>query len=249
MIQSQRILTKSYIEKTFEEVSNGEGLSRFLADRFPVDENHLPYAAQVKQPENLLALMNPTTEGDFQSAIALYEAYKDLSPLQAIDSQLWESLALTDLFPYMQKRWGLKGCKDESELKSSILNHFTIKAHGLMRQGLGGLWWLVHLTIDPDRENPYELTEILFRNYTLRTVRFGVGKVIQHKEAAIGILQYIKDHEDEIPSMENVSHGLTSHFNKLGATKQLTYMDRDFFYTEMAKHIEEFKLATTHHNE
>ena len=249
MIQSQNILTKTYIEKIFNEVSNGIGLDRFLSDSFPIDESFFLRTAQVKQPEGLLSKMVPTTEGDFLSAVALYEAYKDLSPLQAIDSQLWESLSLTDLFPYMQKRWNLKDCKDEKELRSSILNHFTIKAHGLMRQGLGGLWWLVHLTCDPDRANPYELTEILFKNYTLRTVRFGVGRVIQHKEAAIGILQYIKDREDEIPSMESVANGLTSHFNKLGATKQLTYMDRDFFYSEMEKHIEEFKVATTHHNE
>lgn len=249
MIQSQNILTKTYIEKIFNEVSNGIGLDRFLSDSFPIDESFFLRTAQVKQPEGLLSKMIPTTEGDFLSAVALYEAYKDLSPLQAIDSQLWESLSLTDLFPYMQKRWNLKDCKDEKELRSSILNHFTIKAHGLMRQGLGGLWWLVHLTVDPDRDNPYELTEILFKNYTLRFIRFGIGKVIQHKEAALGILQYIKDHEDEIPSMENVANGLASHFNKLGAIKQLTYMDRDFFYSEMEKHIEEFKVATTHHNE
>ena len=249
MIQSQNILTKTYIDKIFNEVSNGIGLDRFLSDSFPIDESFFLRTAQVKQPEDLLSKMVPTTEGDFLSAVALYEAYKDLSPLQAIDSQLWESLSLTDLFPYMQKRWNLKDCKDEKELRSSILNHFTIKAHGLMRQGLGGLWWLVHLTYDPDREDPYELTEILFKNYTLRFIRFGIGKVIQHKEAALGILQYIKDHEDEIPSMENVANGLASHFNKLGAIKQLTYMDRDFFYSEMEKHIEEFKVATTHHNE
>ena len=80
-------------------------------------------------------------------------------------------------------------------------------------------------------------------------MRFGVGKVIQHKEAAIGILQYIKDNEDNIPSFENVAHGLTSYFNKLGAVKQLTFLDRDFFYSEMANHIEEFKLASTHYSE
>ena len=248
MIQSQRILTESYIEKIFDEVSNNIGLERFQSDSFPIDENCLLYTAQVKQPQNLLASMVPTTEGDFRSAVALYEAYKDITPLQAINAHLWESLSLTDLFPYMRDRWGLKQCSDAATLRSGILNHFTVKAHGLMRHGLAGLWWLVHLTVDEDRDNPYELTEIIFKNYTLRTVRFGVGRVIQHKEAAIGILQYIKDHEDEIPSMESLAHGLTSHFNKLGAIKQLTYMDRDFFYSEMEKHFEEFKVATTHYN-
>ena len=120
MIRSQSILTKPYIEKVFDEVTNGIGLERFLSDAFPFDEAFFLHTAQVRQPENLLSKMIPTTDGDFKSAVALYEAYKYLSPLQAIDSQLWESLSLTDLFPYMQKRWGLKECKDEKELKSSI---------------------------------------------------------------------------------------------------------------------------------
>lgn len=241
----QKILTKDYIEEVFEEVDKGEGLDRFLQDSFPYEEGKLLVTPQVKEPIGLLNRMVPTTEGDYRSAIALYDAYKGLKPLQAINSQFWESLALTDLFPYMQKRWNLADAKD---LRRSILNHFTFKAHGMMRHGLAGLWWLVHLSIDEQRDNKYELTEFLFKNYTLRFIRFGVGKVIQHKEAAIGILQYIKDNEANIPSLENVANGLTSYFNKLGAVKQLTFLNRDFFYNEMGKHIEEFKVTTTHYN-
>ena len=81
---------------------------------------------------------------------------------------------------------------------------------------------------------------MLFKNYTLRFIRLGVGKVIQHKEAAIGILQFIKDNERYITSMENVANSLTSYFNKLGAVKQLTFLDRQFFYHEMEEHIDEF---------
>lgn len=240
----QKILTKSYIETVFDEVNQGIDLDRFLQDSFPYDEEQLLVVPNVKEPSGLLERMIPTTDGDYMSAIALYDAYKNLKPLQAINAQFWESLALTDLFPYMQKRWGLKKNED---LKKDILNHFTFKSHGMMRHGLAGLWWLVHLSVDETRDNKYELTEYLFKNYTLRIVRFGVGKVIQHKEAAIGILQYIKDHENEIPSLECVANGLTSYFNKLGAVKQLTFLDRTFFYNEMHKHIEEFKKATTHH--
>lgn len=240
----QKILTKSYIETIFEEVNQGVGLDRFIQNAFPYDEEQLLVVPNVKEPSGLLERMIPTTDGDYVSAVALYDAYKDLKPLQAINAQFWESLALTDLFPYMQKRWGLK---DDKDLKKDILNHFTFKSHGMMRHGLAGLWWLVHLSVDETRDNKYELTEYLFKNYTLRIVRFGVGKVIQHKEAAIGILQYIKDHENEIPSLENVTHGLTSYFNKLGAVKQLASLDRTFFYNEMGKHIEEFKLATSHY--
>lgn len=241
----QKILKKSYVDGIFEEVDRGEGLDRFLQESFPYKEDELLVTQQVKEPVGLLDRMVPTTEGDFLSAVALYDAYKGLKPLQAINSQFWESLALTDLFPYMQKRWNLAEAKD---LRKSILNHFTFKSHGMMRQGLAGLWWLVYLSIDEQRDNKYELTEYLFKNYTLRVVRFGIGKVIQHKEAAIGILQYIKDNEANIPSLENVANGLTSYFNKLGAVKQLTFLDRDYFYNEMDKHIEEFKVATSHYD-
>ena len=235
----QKILKKSYIDQVFDDVALERNLDRFLEAEFPVDEEYFMVTPQVKKPDGLLDLLVPTPEGDFQSAIAIYQAYQKLTPLQAINQEFWESLALTDLFPYMQKRWNLHEARD---LKRSILNHFQVASHGLFRHGIAGLWWLVYLTVDMDRENQYELTEILFKNYTLRYVRFGVSRVIQHKEAAIGILQYLKDHEQDIPSMENVANNLTSYFNKLGAVKQLTFLERDFFYSEMKAHIEEFKL-------
>ncbi len=241
----QKILTQTYINHIFDDVEKGVDLNRFLLNTFPYDDNYLVDLPHITKPDGLLEKLDSTTDGDFKSAVAIYEAYRCLRPLEATTSQLWESLALTDLFPYMRERWNLKGTVD---LKQAILNHFTVKAHGIMRHGLGGLWWLVYLTIDEDRANHYELTEILFKNYTLRFIRFGVGKVIQHKEAAIGILQFIKDHETEISSMENVANGLASYFNKLGAVKQLTFLDRNFFYHEMESHIEEFKNANTHYD-
>lgn len=241
----QKIITQTYIDHIFEDVEKGTDLNRFLLDTFPYDDNYLVDLPHISKPDGLLDRLDPTTDGDYKSAIAIYEAYKCLRPLEATTSQLWESLAITDLFPYMRDRWNLKGTSD---LKQAILNHFTIKAHGLMRHGLAGLWWLVYLSVDEERQNKYELTEILFKNYTLRYIRFGVGKVIQHKEAAIGILQFLKDYENEISSMENVANGLASYFNKLGAVKQLTYLDRDFFYNEMELHFDEFKDATSHYD-
>ena len=182
----QKILTERYINHIFEDVEKSIDLNRFLQDTFPYDENYLIDIPHITKPSGLLEQLDAKTDGDYKSAVALYEAYKCLRPLEATTSQFWESLALTDLFPYMRERWNLKGATD---LKQAILNHFTVKAHGLMRHGLAGLWWLVYLSVDEERQNKYELTEVLFKNYTLRIVRFGVGKVIQHKEAAIGMLQ------------------------------------------------------------
>jgi len=242
----QTILSKKALEKIKDDVDLNINLSRFLENDFPIEEKDLLVIPGIKKPDGLLSRLDATTEGDFKSAVEIYEAYKSLSPLQAIEESFWESLALTDLFPYMQQRWSLR---TTTNLQAAVKNHFFVKSHGMIRQGIGGLWWLVYMTVDEDRPNPYELTEIIFKNYTLRFIRLGISPVLQHKEAAIGILQYLKDHEKDIESMENVSNGLTSYFNKLGAVKQLTYLDRDFFYAEMEAHIEEFKTTNTHNLE
>ena len=197
----QTILKKSYIDKIFEEVENGIGLDRFKLDSFPFEEEYLLVTPHVIHPENLMAQLVPTTDGDYQTAISIYNAYSQLTPLQAYNAQFWDSLSLTDLFSYMQKRWGLNEIDDDNKLKKTILNHFAVKTRGVMRHGLGGLWWLVYLTVDNERDNRFELTEMLFKNYTLRFIRFGASRVIQHKEAAIGILQYIKDNERYITSI------------------------------------------------
>ena len=211
-------------------------------EEFPIDSEYLLVTPGIKKPESLIDRMVPNSEGDYKSAIALYEAYESLKPLQAVESSFWESLALTDLFPYMQKRWELSTAKD---LKSAILNHFFVRSHGIIRHGLGGLWWLTNMSINDDSGYKYELTEVLFKNYTLRFIRFGATSLIQHKEAALGILQYLKDNEDKIISYENVANNLSSYFNKLGAVKQLSYLKRDFFYSEMANHIHEFNQISS----
>lgn len=237
----QTVICKRALDKIKDNVDLGIELDKFLMDDFPIEEKDILVLPGIQRPEGLLDKLDVTTDGDFKSAVAIYEAYKMLTPLQAIEDYFWESLALTDLFPYMQQRWDIKNTKS---LSSTIKNHFFVKSHGLIRQGIGGLWWLVNLTYDDSRDRPYELTEVLFRNFTLRYVRLGVSQVLQHKEAAIGILQFLKDHENEEFSLENVANGLTSYFNKLGAVKQLAYLDRSFFYNEMRNHFDEFKSCT-----
>lgn len=117
----QTIISKKAIEKIKDDVERGKDLDRFKMDDFPIDENDVLVLCGLAKPEGLLDKLDASLSGDFKSAVAIYEAYKNLTPLQAIDEQLWESLALRDLFPYMQHRWSLKKTND---LKKTIKNHF-----------------------------------------------------------------------------------------------------------------------------
>lgn len=235
----QRLLKLSCINKLLEEAEHGINLTRFQNDSLVFDEADFLITSKVEQPNNLVQSLLPIADDDYRCALALYQAYSKLTPLQAISQQFWDTLAFCDLFPYMQIRWSLRDCDD---IYGNIMRHYHLtSSNNVLRHGLASLWWSVYLSIDPDVENPYELTEIMFKNQTLRTRVFGSSKVVQHKEAAIGILRYLKVNEPFINSFEKVGRGLSSYFNKLGAVKQLTYLNRDFFYNEMAAHIEEFE--------
>ena len=235
----QRLLKQTCIDRLLYDVEHGVNLDRFQNDILPFDEADFLITSKVEQPENLLQILLPIADDDYLCSLALFKAYSKLTPLQAISQQFWDTLAFCDLFSYMQSRWSLRGSDD---IYGNIMRHYHLtSSNNVLRHGLASLWWSVYLSMDSDAENPYELTEVMFKNQTLRTRVFGSSKVIQHKEAAIGILRYLKDNEMFIYSFEKVGRGLSSYFNKLGAVKQLTYLDRDFFYREMAAHIEEFE--------
>ena len=52
----------------------------------------------INHPEGLLERLDPSSEGDLQSAIAIYEAYEDITPLFAQQDDLWVYLTHVDLF-------------------------------------------------------------------------------------------------------------------------------------------------------
>ena len=81
----QTILSKRAIEKIKDDVELGFGLERFQMDDFPVDENDVLVLPGIVKPEGLLDRLDASTDGDFKSAIAIYQAYKNLTPLQAVE--------------------------------------------------------------------------------------------------------------------------------------------------------------------
>ena len=139
----------------------------------------------------------------------------------------------------MIKRWNkhIEG-KAKNEIKY-ILEHWFLQSSSqgsLMRHPLAGLWWGVYLSVDAARTNKYELTKILFRQLDFPTRTLGTFKLGRHKEAVIGILEFIKEHEDLFESrFEKKTRYITRHLNLVGGTVNLAYFDRDFFKDELKK--------------
>ena len=228
-MQLQKTFKESYMKTLRDAVRSGEAISLYAGDTFEVDSTQVKSLANVYAPVGLAEKLDEVYEDDFQSAIVIYEAYKDVSPLLASNETFWAYLTHVDLFSYAQKRW--PKVKDDDCSAEYIIDHWFVGANGLLRNAVASMWWSVYNTVDETRENKYELTEIFFKNYTLRITTFGSSQLIRHREAMIGILSFLKDNPIITSSaFEYRGQFISKYFNRLGAVKQLAYLDRGYFY-------------------
>ena len=228
-MQLQKTFNESYMKTLRDAVKSGIAIPLYKAESFEVDATQVKRLANVYAPEGLAEKLNEVWESDFQSAIAIFEAYSNISPLLASNETFWTYLTHVDLVSYAQKRW--PKVTDDDCRADYIIDHWFMGAKGLLRNAIASMWWSVYNSIDNERENKYELTEILFKSYTLRVITFGSYLLIRHREAMIGILSFLKDNpEITANAFDYRGRFISKYFNRLGAVKQLAYMKRDFFY-------------------
>lgn len=234
MLKLQKTFRESYMKTLRDAVKAGEAIPLYAGEVFEVDKEQVKSLANVYAPEGLADMLKECGDDELKAAIVLFEAYKNISPLLASNEAFWAYLTHVDLFSYAQKRW--PRVKEKDCPSAYIIDHWFFGDNGLLRNAVSSLWWSVYNTIDETRENKYELTEILFKNYTFRVVSFGSSLLIRHREAMIGILSYIKDNPDIFSNtFEYRIRFITKYFNRLGAVKQLAYLNRDYFYDTCAK--------------
>jgi len=218
----------------------------YLGDHFDYDQSQVVRLYGVPHPEDLLEKLDPTPDGDLQTAIAIYEAYPDLSPLFAQQDDLWVYLTHVDLFDYVKKRWPLidSGGKSKDSVKY-IKNHWFGNKDFFLRTTFAGLWWHIYLSHDDSRENKYELSEFLFKNNEFRTSSFGELPLIRHREAMVGILEFLKENPTLFDSGFNGKARYIQHlFNMIGGYKNLSSLPRGFFKSTLYKQLD--TLASVH---
>lgn len=229
-MEHQRIFKNNFVSNLINQTKSGDALGKFKSQEFVFNkENDSLIIPKLIKPQGLLNRLVPDVKQDFESAIEVYEAYSTLTPLEAADNRLWTYLALVDLYPYMLKRWpNVYNGSADNEI-GYLLEHFILESSsGLLRHQLSGFWWSVHLSVDPDRDDPYELTKVLFWNQTLRTRTLGTYLVARHKEALIGFLEYCQEKgKESFRSFEKEHQELTSFLNLVGGVKPLAFYNRN----------------------
>lgn len=239
----QRTFKRNYVESLLDAVKQGQNLELYAKDSFEYDADQVVMIPNLAYPEGLIEKLVPTPQGDFQSAVALYEAFPNLTPLQASDRNFWIYLAHCDLFTYVQNRFS-KVKEKGFDNKQYILDHWFF-AQGTILQALSGLWWLTHLSIDENSTDKYKYTRQIFYDYTMRT-NFANYTFARHKEAVFGYLQFMIDYPEVFKShFKHKNRFITKHFNKIGGTCLLSTLPREYFYNELIRIMDQILEITS----
>lgn len=230
-MELQKVFKHSYMDELRKNIH----ISDYQGDSFPYDPSKVKALANVYKPEGLLERLDP--EDDFTTAIEIFKAYNTVTPLLASLPDLWVYLAHVDLFTYVQKRHSDVFKTDITE--GYIVDHWFKNKVSIFRMALPGAWWSVYLSVDYNRKNPYELTEILFRNQELRTNSFGPLTLIRHKEAMIGVLEFFLEHQELLSEGMNMrAQYIRKLFNFIGGGKRLEFLPKEYFKLELEKRID-----------
>ena len=215
---NQHIFKGMYVEELRDQVRSGESLCDYYKKEIDYPSSASIESTIKVDAEKLKMRYKADGESvsdDLGNAIALYEAFPELSETQASDARLWTYLTHVSLREYVMARWPLSGsceqAKQDEQLKQTtsnyILSHWFATGgndRSLRRNAAARLWWAVHLTRAPwerdsdffgdlKSEDHYRFTRVLFSTQDVyqQVLERGLGR---DNRILITVLEFIDEH-------------------------------------------------------
>jgi hypothetical protein len=202
------------------------GNSPFLETRFDVEEFEL----DVSQTKPFYT--------DFENVKRVYSRLKDITDSQASDERLWAGLSLGPFWRYVQYRWDII----ERCTKNNIEQHYFFGfpgRRGIIRNSIARLWWIGRLTTDFDREDPFELTQIVCENSD-NIMHIIDRNFSNNRDVIFPFLAAISEAKKEnLPLNTNSIGDLSKYLNILGGTYILDVLDSNILYNKVLKRARE----------
>lgn len=237
MAENQRLLKEASLELLSDQLNSGSLIPQYVSEspNFGLKLTDFCWLNNFHVDDVKIKQMCEKADSDVDCAILLYEALPKLNCLFASYGPFWAHLSHYELFEYMRKRWP-NIVKNSDETPKDVVQSINYIRkywfyHGAMNSWLSSLWWSVYMTKDNSREDPYELTRVLFYQEDMRTRTLGTYMIFRHEPARIAILEFIRDNREEIlrNDFQDKVRYLMKDLNLLGGSKLLAYMDKVFF--------------------
>ncbi len=234
--KEQQIFSSGYIERMYIELTESGDYSNYELDQFPCAEEFPKGDTEISMPK--VELVFPEGKDnlkDLENTKIVYDAYRGLTPTQASDARLWTYLTHVTFWDYMKMRWPpseakrpLNRIRDRYFLRSLNLETLT-------RNGISRLWWYGYLTYDENRNNPWELAEILLSRVDLAAgiTERAIGCNAEIRNA---ILEFLSENPEVLKS-ENRTRELLVKLNLVGGVTNLPFLNKE----EIKALLEEIK--------
>lgn len=179
---------------------------------------------------------------DLTNVRILYEAFKNLTPLQATNKFMWAYLAHTKFKGYTVSRW--INNPDNDKIQGTISERFFVAGqNGLIRMNaISRLWWAGYLTYDENNPaDPYHLTKILLTGQQiwadiLDTPFCGNKKII--KGILLGLKKYLEE-EKINTNLADFVRECIKYFRRYAAVTNVDFLEEaeimDIVYTFFKK--------------
>ena len=229
-MENQYIFDDNYCTDIKRQFRN-EDYSSFHEDYFDYDDNRV-IKCKYARPEGLLERMLAyPVEDFFHPAKELYEAYSDLTGIQATYDPFWAYLSLVDLYKYTIRQY-----PQPQEYKSQYaLNHFMVCKY--TAYNLRGLWWAMKMTVrkNSDGTNDYTLSEFFLNGHSQLTQSLSESQLFRCREVVQGVVLYFYEHSDDCH--RDIINGVLKYLNMLGSIKQLACLPSSYFKTLLTEQV------------
>lgn len=227
-----RYFTEKAYDQLYENVESNKdkylGTDDWLADYFENNDNYfcVSKAVDVKKFELESNPNNTDSEKSKEDLInvrILYDALKNLTPLQAANKYMWAYLCHQNQ-RYIRERW-LQNIRE-----NTIRERFFVKSDTSLwnDNALSRLWWYGYFTYDGgNRSNPYELTEILLTNQTLATDVIDTLNRMNPNRIK-GVLYGLRDYIEKIGKVSGVADDFREckkYLNHYAAVADFDFLD------------------------
>lgn len=160
-------------------------------DSFASGQQYIFESSRVVDPPPALIFGDKgSSKSDAENARRIYNWLPTLPPVVAMEERLWGHLTHCVFSEYMATRWPVTA-ETMSRIHSRyLLENKTFAA--LARNGISRLWWAGKLTHDSTRENPFELTDVLFmrQDIQLALLERALGKC---HSVRVAVLEFFRE--------------------------------------------------------
>lgn len=177
---------------------------------------------------------------DLENVKRVYKNMSMLSESQASDERIWAAYTLSVFADYMRYRW-------YPDSETAMMNRYFFSyspKRSLFRNGISRLWWIGHLTYDPNRAgDKYELTEYICKRQDninlLLDINFGNNPSIVR-----AVIQSLIDAEKSgIAVDREKTRKLSEYINTLGGVYLVDAFSYDMIYEKSMEKLKRMASA------